>query len=548
MHESGPRVVLLARPGGARERLLAALNQAGAQLVLDADPTQLDPAALSEAQPRFVVVVLDAMSEPVVEKFDAVLQDPSVEVMFEEAEVAARREGWDAARWIRHLSAKLHRHSDVLPPGATADAPTLDDVQVASRDTAPGLELAFDTAPAPVSLADANSSEPARADESDVAELLAPFEAPAHPLSDAFSAGVEPGTFAGFDPVTAELADLELNADQIINLDFQLDGASPDDDVTSGRDALVLDFDLDGGLALPGDTATSDGLPAQAALNAFDPLNFEDALIASAQSSGGDADASPAPAMPSFDRAFSLDEMTDEALPAAPAVTEPARTFGHMNFELADDDTPMSHAGAPAGNGATRAHNLDELDRRIASLELVADEPSIDGAVLVLAGVGGPDAVRQLLASLTAEFRRPVVVRQKLEVGRYDRLVTQMQRASALPVELACAGIDLQPATVYMLPDGLGIARGESGLVFAIGADAFDALPAADSAFVLLSGSDPSAAEQLADARWSSALRAGQAPEGCYDPTASNALAAQGGLTGQPAELAARLVERWGAR
>src|SRR5690606_22512343 len=33
-------------------------------------------------------------------------------------ELAAQRTGWDAARWVRHLSAKLHRHDDVLPPGA----------------------------------------------------------------------------------------------------------------------------------------------------------------------------------------------------------------------------------------------------------------------------------------------------------------------------------------------------------------------------------------------------------------------------------------------
>jgi hypothetical protein len=39
-------------------------------------------------------------------------------VIFDEAELAARREGWDAARWVRHLSAKLHRHDDVLPPGS----------------------------------------------------------------------------------------------------------------------------------------------------------------------------------------------------------------------------------------------------------------------------------------------------------------------------------------------------------------------------------------------------------------------------------------------
>jgi chemosensory pili system protein ChpB (putative protein-glutamate methylesterase) len=38
---------------------------------------------------------------------------------------------------------------------------------------------------------------------------------------------------------------------------------------------------------------------------------------------------------------------------------------------------------------------------------------------------------------------------------------------------------------------------------------------------------------------------AGQALDGCYDPTASNALIARGATTAPPAELAAQLAGRW---
>ena len=45
MHEAGPRVVLLARPGGARERLLAALNQIlGVRIEWLTDPSLALPA------------------------------------------------------------------------------------------------------------------------------------------------------------------------------------------------------------------------------------------------------------------------------------------------------------------------------------------------------------------------------------------------------------------------------------------------------------------------------------------------------------------------
>ena len=49
------------------------------------------------------------------------LHDPAVAVIFDEADLAARRQGWDAQRWARHLAAKLHGHRDVLPPGREED-------------------------------------------------------------------------------------------------------------------------------------------------------------------------------------------------------------------------------------------------------------------------------------------------------------------------------------------------------------------------------------------------------------------------------------------
>ena len=104
MSETSRRAVLLARPGAACERLRSALADAGANLVLEADPTTLDPARLGEVSPQVIVVALDPVTEDLIERFDPVLADPSVEVIYEEATLAATREGWDLARWVRHLA------------------------------------------------------------------------------------------------------------------------------------------------------------------------------------------------------------------------------------------------------------------------------------------------------------------------------------------------------------------------------------------------------------------------------------------------------------
>ena len=115
------RVALLARPGEARERLRVALHEAGADIVLEDDPNTLDAEALGGSAPQVVLVALEPAIEDSLERFDSVLHDPAVAVIFDEADLAARRQGWDAQRWARHLAAKLHGHRDVLPPGREED-------------------------------------------------------------------------------------------------------------------------------------------------------------------------------------------------------------------------------------------------------------------------------------------------------------------------------------------------------------------------------------------------------------------------------------------
>ncbi len=117
MREQAPRVVLLARPGEACGRLEEALREAGAEIACVIDPTDGGAEQAVAAQPQAVLVALDPLVEESLQRFDELLSDPSVTVIFDEAELAAQREGWDMARWVRHLAAKLYRHDDVLPPG-----------------------------------------------------------------------------------------------------------------------------------------------------------------------------------------------------------------------------------------------------------------------------------------------------------------------------------------------------------------------------------------------------------------------------------------------
>ena len=407
MTETARRVVLLARPGTACERLTVALQEAGADLVLTADPTSADAASVVAADPHAILVALEPSVEDALDRFDAVLADPAIMVIFDEAELAAQREGWDAARWVRHLGAKLNQHGDVLPPGT---------------ETEPDYSIS----------------------EAGLAQFASEAETHAQAVPrDDRNHGVTPVAVAYVAP-----DDSDIQAD-------------------------------------PNDTSTN--------------------LI----------DAPPPPA-----------------------------------------ETDAQDAPAASDSGATRQRfqqDLEELDRRIADITLT-DTDSYGhgprrGAVLVEGGMGGPDAVRQLLGGMPAGFPRPILVRLRLDGGRYDRLVRQMARATELPVVLAEHGQPAERGHVYFMPPTLGIAERGAKLVFVDtdgGSGAVLAsLPAGDSAVVLLSGSDPQLVDAAMTHAWSGALVIGQSADGCYDAAASDALVARGAEAGSPVDLAKRLAERW---
>ena len=330
------RVVVLTRPGSARERTGAAIAEAGADVVAVLDPAVATEAEVRDAKPDAVLVILDPATEQALQKFDGVLGDPGLEIMFEDAEVAAKREGWEAARWARHLGAKLYGHGDVLP---------------------------------------------------------------------------------------------------------RAKGASPASD---------------------------------------------------SNQRGGNQDARFRQEMEALQRQVA-------AMP----------------------DVPRAR---------------------------VADAAKT-GAVVIAAGVGGPDAVRQLLGGLPAGFPRPVLLRQRIEGGQYDKLVRQMQRATQLPVALAQPGDPLQAGTVHVLADGIDVQDAPAGLVFAAidGQPSFVALVPGDSALLLLSGADPALVDRALALSLAGGLALGQSRDNCFDPAASNALVARGGAALGLAGLPLKLLQRWPA-
>jgi chemosensory pili system protein ChpB (putative protein-glutamate methylesterase) len=444
---SGTPVALLARPGQARERLREALHQVGAAIVLEDDPGAIDAQTLADAAPDAVLIALEPAIEDALERLDAALDLPGLTVIFDEAELAARREGWEAQRWARHLAAKLQGHQDVLPPG---------------RETDTGLQP-------------------------------------------------EPG-------LPATPAQLHEGAP----IGFHVEEAAS--------------F----ATTVPGDSFYAWQPPADAA------PGFEDLQFSREQIAAGDV-VTPAAVSATV-------TATEAASAAAPASAPPP--LPASAWSLVDDDAPLVvQARAP----------LSQMQISTEGLSLVAldseEESTIDnaaaaavtvaqGAVLVMAGIGGPDAIRRLLAALPPDFPQPLLVQLRLDGGRYGNLVKQIARVSALPVLLAEAGQAVGVGNVYILPDDVGVRSGETaGLRFVAqqaGASVVGGLPAAHSAVLLLSGSDPHQVEEVLALAAQGAWVAGQTGDGCYDPAAAAQLISRGHPSGDPVQLAQALSARWG--
>ncbi|MBS0212234.1 MAG: hypothetical protein JSR26_03510 [Proteobacteria bacterium] len=117
MADTPLRVVILGAAGEAQQQLRNALDELGAQTLAVGDFDQLDPDGLRQQKPDVWLVSIDEGTESGhMDRWQPLFDDPSVRVVFDDADVTRRLSGWDLARWARHLAAKVLGRDDVLLP------------------------------------------------------------------------------------------------------------------------------------------------------------------------------------------------------------------------------------------------------------------------------------------------------------------------------------------------------------------------------------------------------------------------------------------------
>ena len=261
-----------------------------------------------------------------------------------------------------------------------------------------------------------------------------------------------------------------------------------------------------------------------------------DAGAAHAQGDAGGT-AAPAAAAPSFNSNFSLlDEDADLSAPRKSAEAKPAKSIDISAFSL----EPLDETEA------VQAADTPPVADHDASGKSAGADTHADGLIAIVAGLGGPDAVRQFLAALPTSLPVPVLLWQHLDAGKHDRLVQQLAKATMLPVYLAKAGDLAQPGAVAVMSTGL-VTTSDNGLRFAAGDGGasqglVSALNNPATVIVVLSGAETAIVERARTLSAHGGTVLVQTPATCFDGTAASALEGHGVTVGMPAELAASAI------
>lgn len=659
-------VALVAADAAARQRLLEASQALELPVVFQGNLDAMGVAALDDCAAKAWLIAVDADTEEALDtiQMDALGHAPLL--LFEDAQVVLERDGWEHARWLRHLAAKLGLREGVLPPVEGQTEASLPQHIAEPAQAVPASQLAAQTELEP---------EAHKAPEAEVTTLSAPAidqsgsqpqawvseEPPAalaQPADEAASSQIAIDTSTLADDAQITLAEAEADLPQQAVFTAPADSPAPADASEHWLDPAVAEFD--GDLLLGADSGSAQALiegeavgsnahwldPAMAefdegetdsgdasafSLDTPSPVLEFEAVVEDAPwsmpaaPSQDDADVRASQAgvtninldqpvadtsspsqtvqMPSFsnlsllddtqaptadhDRGdqsglmqgrdiqalsqsianWSLEDIDSDTPPASPAssAAQVSSTTPTLDTGLSLESIQTSPALSDDDNGSVAAVALTEvptisteqasasaselpppLPGAVSELAVAAtaqaDAPSTSSVrmVLVIAGIGGPDAVRRLLSALPADFHLPLVLQQALGKPVHERLVSQLGRATALKMRLAEVGAPVTESLVHVLPQGVGVDLATNSFVLSDSLD--EAIADARVAVVMLSGAAPDLVPRLLQRSQPHAPVLAQDVDSCYDKRAVTHLIEHGIPATTPEQMAMQLA------
>lgn len=341
--ETSVPVALLFQTDELGRHLRAVLNDIGTPIVYESTTQAIDRVSLEQSGARVVVVNLDSELDGDLDQVYDLLGDGPYRVLINEGQVSSRLSGWDQARWMRHLAAKI------------LDTPAVSD---------PPRPAGAEPVPAPPTQAGA---VPTAATVAATAEAVAP---PSGPIEVAID---RPDEIAPAPPEAAAGVDLALadvDEDEPFSFD-DLEVAPPPTPPTGASIAFAAEDAATSLVDAPFETLSLEVERLQTGRSGVespdaDPIEFESVEIEFLESAASDAapldldsidleplDAPLASAAPGFDPAAArsaASTTTDEdaQVDAVAFSDEEARLFAA--FDAAGDDEPAPREDAPAAD------------------------------------------------------------------------------------------------------------------------------------------------------------------------------------------------------
>lgn len=149
------RIALVFQQAEGSAALRTALANAGVVVAAEMRADAIDPAALEGAGIDAIVVNLDPELEELLDEVTERLDGLSHPVIYNDPAASSDLSGWDRARWLRHLSAKIKGGGSLVPPPPPGAQPV---PMPPPRVPDPAKLVAAPAAVVPVAVADAKAS------------------------------------------------------------------------------------------------------------------------------------------------------------------------------------------------------------------------------------------------------------------------------------------------------------------------------------------------------------------------------------------------------
>ncbi|RYD15619.1 MAG: chemotaxis protein CheB [Lysobacteraceae bacterium] len=500
MSDPGRRVPIAllyeTREGG--EHLRVALADLGASVVYEASAAELDRERLAGSNASVVVVNLDDEDDPALDAVYALLDDARYRVVFNDGQVSGALSGWDQARWVRHLAAKIFG-ADIDPPRPADAEPVPARATSAVQETgARPLQAVEPVMHAPVQPEQAASSSSEATHASD------------EPAPDA-AAATDFTPTAPPDPDPAATAPLVQPAGMALDLDWDFapaqdgEGASHDEmpvaielesesepDLVGDLDALLVDLDIaaevptapqradDVDVELPSfELPADEGFPAHGAIGEEPDFGAEFAAdLEPVQQLDATAAGERAAPKVSAPLDWSLEDVVEGGVEVAPVPAKPA-DFGIETMSPAEYLAPADAQDPRAEefNASGLSLELIPLEEAVAptAIERPETETWLDPdsapvakvrTVWVLgASIGGPEALREFLAEFPRNHPALFLIAQHLGAEFVDMMARQLSKSTVLTVRTPTHGERVGHGEVVIVPLTHRLQVGTDGVV-----------------------------------------------------------------------------------